>query len=634
MKLPMLEELNTSREWLDTFSGYNHNLRIGEGEFYDMTNLSSDNFPILSPRSQRGVYKSSETPETPTIRGIIDKGSLCYVDGEHLYYNGYPVDGVKLSVDYDENRNLLQKSLISMGAYVIILPDKIYVNTQQLSDYGNIEHHVTTSSKLDFTLCTVDGLDYTEYGIGDKAPTVPEEEEDNENGATEEGGTTEEKAKIPLWLDTSEGGIALKQYSTSTKTWNTIPTVYVKIHGEASGIGSGFSVGDGVTISGISDPEKSDLNGTQVIWAKGEDYIVIKGIIKSFVSQETPICISRWMPNFDYIVESKNRLWGCKYGFAYGGKAIKYDESTGIYSTVDVYSTGVVNQIYACKLGDFKNWNSFSGISTDSYVVSLGTDGVFTGAVNHLGYPIFFKENCMHKVYGDSLPFGVQDTACRGVQNGCARSLAIVNETLYYKARSGICAYDGSLPMEISSALGDISYSDAVAGALGNKYYVSMKSEDDTYHLFVYDTKKNMWHKEDNTRATAFCNCRGDLYYIDHYTGRIMTVKGYGMAREDKPIKWSATTGVMGTDSPDKKYISRLDVRMKLSVGARVTFYAEYDSSGEAEYLFSTPPYSDIKSFAVPIKPKRCDHMRLHIVGEGDAKIFSICKTVEWGSDV
>ena len=41
----------------------------------------------------------------------------------------------------------------------------------------------------------------------------------------------------------------------------------------------------------------------------------------------------------------------------------------------------------------------------------------------------------------------------------------------------------------------------------------------------------------------------------------------------------------------------------------------------------------DLKSFAVPIKPKRCDHMRLKIVGEGEAKIFSICKTVEWGSD-
>ena len=39
MKLPELIELSTSREMVDVFGGYNHNLRIGEGEFYDMTNL-------------------------------------------------------------------------------------------------------------------------------------------------------------------------------------------------------------------------------------------------------------------------------------------------------------------------------------------------------------------------------------------------------------------------------------------------------------------------------------------------------------------------------------------------------------------------------------------------------------------
>jgi hypothetical protein len=41
----------------------------------------------------------------------------------------------------------------------------------------------------------------------------------------------------------------------------------------------------------------------------------------------------------------------------------------------------------------------------------------------------------------------------------------------------------------------------------------------------------------------------------------------------------------------------------------------------------------DLKSFAVPVRPRRCDHMRLKIKGSGEAKIFSICKTIEGGSD-
>ena len=56
MKYPVLQELATSRDMVDVFKGYNHNLRIGAGEFYDMTNLTSDDYPVLSPRHQRGVY--------------------------------------------------------------------------------------------------------------------------------------------------------------------------------------------------------------------------------------------------------------------------------------------------------------------------------------------------------------------------------------------------------------------------------------------------------------------------------------------------------------------------------------------------------------------------------------------------
>jgi hypothetical protein len=273
------------------------------------------------------------------------------------------------------------------------------------------------------------------------------------------------------------------------------------------------------------------------------------------------------------------------------------------------------------------------GISTDSYAATVGTDGQFTGAVTHLGYPLFFKENYMHKVYGNyPANYQIQSTACRGVQKGCERSLSIVNEVLYYKARSGVCAYDGSLPTEVSSALGEVAYHNAVAGALGNKYYISMMDNEGAYHLFVYDTMKAMWHREDDTEAREFCNCRGDLYYIDHADNCIKTVRGTG-ATETAPIKWQAVTGIIGTNSPDKKYISRMDVRMSLAVGARVSLFAEYDSSGEWEHLFTMDGVK-LRSFAVPIRPQRCDHLRLKIIGNGDAKIYSICKTIEQGSDI
>jgi hypothetical protein len=149
--------------------------------------------------------------------------------------------------------------------------------------------------------------------------------------------------------------------------------------------------------------------------------------------------------------------------------------------------------------------------------------------------------------------------------------------------------------------------------------------------LFVYDTKKQLWHKEDDTQVTEFANRRGELYFINYNDKKIETVGGSVGEYAEDTIKWEAATGYIGTDTPDKKYISRIDVRMQLAVGSTVSFYVEYDSSGDFEYLFAMTG-KNLQSFTVPVRPKRCDHLRLKIIGDGEAKIFSICKTLEWGS--
>lgn len=582
MKLPMLNELPTTREMIDVFGGYNHNLRIREGEFYEMKNLSSADYPVLSPRQKRGIYA---TPDKPT--GLLAKDALCYVDGKNLVINNYPID-MGLTTDADS----CPKTLISMGAYIIIMPDKKYINTTDYSDQGKIEATYEDGGPgalLHFEMCKLDGS-YFYPSIGNNAPTAPGDGD--------------------YWIDTSSTPYKLKQWSATKYEWVNIDTTYVRIS-FGSGKALPFEKGDSVTISGLTT--FTDFNGIKVIQDIGSNYIVIEGIMGESRYATDYITMTKQMPEMDFVIESGNRLWGCRYGLDLGGN--------------------FVNEIYASKLGDFKNWQSFQGISTDSYVASLGADGQFTGAITHLGYPVFFRENCMHKVYGNyPANYQVQTTTCRGVQKGCSRSLAIVNEILYYKSRAAVCAYDGSLPTEISSALGDEVYSNAVAGSLGNKYYISMSDANEAWHLFVYDTQRGMWHREDDTQAVDFCNCRGDLYYIDHADNQIKTVKGTGVL-ETSPVTWEAVTGVIGTDSPDKKYISRLDVRMLLTVGTRVYVYIEYDSCGQWEHTF-TMTGTRLQSFAVPIRPRRCDHLRLKIIGNGEAKIYSICKTIEQGSDL
>ena len=635
MKLSKLNELPSTRDIIDVFGGYNHNLRIREGEFYDMKNLTSSDYPVLSPRPQRGIYAPGEDAETPSkVLGMLSKDALCYVveNGTRyadLYINGYKVDFGKTNSVQNRLTNT-PKTLLSMGSYIIVMPDMFFVNTQNYTDSGKIEYlNSELSGTMEFSLCKIDGADYNVTYTGDTAPALPEGKEEYDD--------------LTLWLDTSGKSDVLKQWSSSSKQWVSIATTYIKISfpNSTRDYTKIFSPNDGVTFNipeehlnlpGF-DPVRDLLNNPITVWEVGSNYFVVTGMLNKSQSHKLEyngdtdsglyVNIERRMPIMDFVIESGNRLWGCRYGTARNGE--------------------VVNEIYASKLGDFKNWYSFASISTDSYTASVGTDGQFTGAINYLGYPIFFKENCMHKVYGDyPSNYHIQTTPCRGVQKGCSKSLAIVNETLFYKSRSAICAYEGALPTEVSSALGAMSYSDAAAGAIGNKYYISMKEVNEgKYHLFVYDSQRDMWHREDDTQATAFCTCDGELFFVDYGAdNKIKSINGKNTVRDKRGImdstdtlEWEATTGLIGTDTPDKKYISRINIRLKLEVGTKLYLQIQYDSDGAWEHIFSMSG-TNLKTFTVPIRPKRCDHLRLKFIGQGEAKIYSITKTIEQGSDV
>lgn len=583
---PTVEETRASQQVTDTFMGYNHNLKIMEGEFYDMKNMTSDYCPMLANRGKRGVVKQLENPG-----GILAKEKLAVVDNGKLYYDGVEVPGIELTLG--------EKQLVSMGAYLVIWPDKVFVNTSDLTDHGSIDANVHITSNLKFELCEADGKVIENYATS--KPASPK------NG--------------DYWLDTSTTPHSLKKYYSYSNSWSTVASSYLKL--SATGIGSQFKKYDGVKISGIAYPATEDtdqtlieeydsLNSTKVIYILDENYIVILGLVSELLTLETcDVTIERKSPDLDYVTEASNRIWGCKYG---------------------VVDDKPVNEIYCCSLGDFRNWNEFQGISTDSYVASVGTDGKWTGAITHLGYPIFFKENVMHKVYIS--PIGahqIQDTACRGVQEGCNKSLAIVGERLYYKSRSGIMMYDGSLPVSISDVLGQDKFFDAVAGAVDNKYYVSMRDENHEFGLYVYDTSKELWHKEDNTNALCFTKSGSELFYVDVDSKLLMSVNGT-VGEEEGPVKWSVTTGVIGYNTVEQKYVSRFNIRMKLPKGSSADMFIEYDSDGVWNHCGHMNGVGT-NTFMLPVRPKRCDHFRFRIEGTGDVRVYSISKIFEAGSD-
>ena len=595
MYYPTLKLIPQTSKSVDVFKGYNHSLKIRDGELYDMKNLTGEHYPLLSSRRKRGTVAQLTAPA-----GLLAKSKLVYLDGSRLFYGGQELTGSlsAAGLSISTNSAMLPKKLVSMGAYICIFPDKLYINAEDPDDCGSMEASFTAAGTVSYSLCRADGSAYA-------APTLSATEPQNPaNGA--------------LWLDSSDAVHVLKQYSSDSSSWSAAAEVYVKI--SCTGIGADFQSYDGVSISGCAAPSGSgeavsaqieELNGTKIISARGDDYIVVTGILDGNVSQSGGVEVSRTLPDMDFVTEAENRLWGCKYG-AVNGKT--------------------VNEIYACALGDFKNWSQFMGLSTDSYAASVGTDGPFTGAVTHLGYPVFFKENCLHKVYISPLgAHRIADTACRGVQSGCHESLCVVNETLFYKSRGEICAYDGSLPVSVSSALGGERYGEAAAGAMGDRYYISMKDGSGAWHLFVLDTARGFWHREDAVHALCFARADDELYYIDADTHCLMAELGSTGSAEAE-VDWEAVTGLFGTELAEHKYVGRVNLRMKLPVGSSADMYIQYDS--EPDWCFAGHMEGvGTGSFLLPVRPRRCDHFRIKLKGKGEMKLYSLTKIMERGSD-
>jgi len=515
------------------FNGLNHTLGAGDGELWDMENLTGDYFPLLASRQPRRLYKALEAPG-----GLFSWDGLCWVDGTGFYFQGERKGTVTVG----------KKTFAALGAYIVIFPDKAYYNTVD-GTFGSLEAEWKGAS-LTFTNGKL-------YGEDTGANTI--------------------QAAGVNWADY-------------------------------------FKAGDAVTISGCTvHPEN---NKTPVIREIDGDKLYFYEYVftldgtggDSPYTERGSLSVKRAVPDMDYLCENENRLWGCEG-----------------------------NTIYASKLGDIFNWNVYDGVSTDSYAVDTGSAGRFTGCVSYLGYPIFFKEDHIYKVYG-SIPsnFEVMGSATLGVAEGSAASLAIAGETLFYLSTAGIMAYSGGIPQPIGAAFGMERHQDASAGSDGLKYYVSMAGEDGRHRLHVYDTKRGLWHTEDHTKATHFARWDGNLYFLNEQgeiwiTGNIQTPPE---STAENPVEWWAEFGDFVENNPNKKGVSKIQIRLELDEGAEIRVLIQFDTDGEWRKVNGALGEGVKRSYYLPIIPRRGDHYRLRLEGVGGCRVYSLTREYYSGSEL
>ena len=600
--MPFLPEIPTwEKNVINTqqFLGLNRGLSIADGEMADMLNMSSDNYPVLSTRSSRGIPAfagtdaAEEYPEG--ISGLLGTGKLVVCAGTKVY-----MDGKEMPVSVSDAEDMKPKHLVSMGAYVCIWPDKKYFNIADPSDYGDMGLRWKATGNVTAMMCRKDGTNYDmeQITVADSAPEEPQDKQ--------------------FWLDTSGETDVLKQYSDMYKEWVQVATTFIKIQG--SGIGKNLKAYDVVHLSGVAaagedqgDAKQLEaLNTTNTIYGCGDDYIIVAGILRKTTTLATTLTAEMKIPDLDYVCEANNRLWGC------------------CYKTTD----GVItNEIRACALGDFRNWDKFSGTAADSYALSVGSDGEFTGAYSYRGMPLIWKEGYLHKITG-TMPsnFTLNTLKCRGVQKGSWRSLAMVNELLYYKARTDVMAYDGAMPYAVGERLGAEWYYDATGGNYRDKYYLNMRGGNGQWNVYVLDTVKNLWHKEDEVHVPHMASVDGNLVLaVEDDDGSVLRTVG-NTSNSKENFEWRATFGVFGFQSEQQKYLSRYNVRAQMSAGSYMKVEMQYDSNGKWVHM-GTMKSPRLRTFMLPIIPRRCDHCQLRISGTGTVSIYSVAREYEQGGD-
>lgn len=354
---------------------------------------------------------------------------------------------------------------------------------------------------------------------------------------------------------------------------------------------SGFSEGDFADFSG--DP---DFSGTKelVKITDGRTALVVPSAVEKTIASGE-LRLSRTLPEMDIVISAKNRLWGCRYGIDAGGKS--------------------VNAIYASALGDARNWKRFSGTASDSYAVSVGCGGAFTGAAVLDGCPVFFKKDRILKVAGDyPSRYALCEYTLPGAAEDAEGSVVRIGSAIYYKSPEGVMRWDGGAAVKTDAAIGGEKYSGGAAGRRKNCYCVSMEKEGET-SLLVYDTEKKLWSREDSARALGFAEADGGAY--------LLTSEGLFLCGgEDKKLKWSFVTSPLSAE--DGRSIAPAALKllfMKRADGLRVKI--GYDDSGVYSETALIDKRRDGTAF-VRLTPKLCRSLRLKVEGVGPATLTGV----------
>ncbi len=571
MKYPTISAGKNGSAQTLQFGGLNRRETGNEGEFSDMNNIAGGQNPCITVRKGRAeAFSVKDTSgKEVNIQAMIapkyENGPLTAftgVAGGAFYYNGEktPFEDAGKTLPEDEKMKISGNDicLADFNGVIIICPQMYY--------FSYVPEPDTAVRKMEKGF----------YGAAVKAYSSGNPEEDAE--------VINYLEKANGWGDTFKSGdcIFLKGFEGDLAVNNTVS------------IDSKFEeADDSRPLSVVVQKIEGNKLYFQMTNRRGK-LMVLKNGTKNASGQAATLDVYIPIPDMNWVCVHNNRLWGTN-------------------------PNG--EQIYASKLGDAFNFNTFAGLGTDSWYSEIGTKGGFVGIVSFRDSVVAFKRDFIHHVYGDkpssfSIPTQIEDCGCIDI-----KSAAVAGGNLYFLGYRGFYAYTGGNATLISDKL-NMTYTGAAAMTDGRNYYVHAQRSDGKTEFLKFDAELGAWYKEDDINLAGYVRWNNNLYAAEG--GHVWRLDG-----DNSGVKWFFDTTVITEDTMQTKGVFDLFLRVDNKGGKDISVYILRDN-GETR-LCGTIKDDAFRTHRVPVRFQMGDSCKIRVEGTGDCVIHGIERTVYAG---
>ena len=581
--------LPPAEERIIGFKGLNRRTTVAEGEMSDMLNLSSDDYPVLTPRKPRGQLRLPSGVVRPLrLMAKFEKIALIARtdSGVAFYYDGVKIDAVD---DLSESTQM-----VGINTKICFFPERTYLEISPEGvpgEYGSLELSVSVPSGAAVTINAYNTLVEVPHGSGikyDDAITI--------DGTLTYGSSSREISVVCIVEDIVEGD--------ETDTLYLPANTFIEIVGE--GVSSASLLGATITRGSV--------------------------------------------PRLDHVVEWNNRLWGTKsddntiYACKLGDPTNwQYYQGTSLDSYyaeqgTDGKWTGVAT--FSSHIMFFKE-NSICrvyGTSPSNYQIStMDAFGVESGSrqsVITINDTVYYKSRIGIMAYTGGAPVCISEgfnCEFMGVVAGTEKRKYYASchkkgggyELMVFDTEKGLWHKEDDTRFRSCATIGDKLYyvayneDDAVCSdTLACSEWLSVGSSDSFGYVGIVNPIKA---EED----TATLEWMAQFGPFDEYV-------------EEHKIYSKLALRVLAPDSSDNAIVNENyeeitnDWGEAFEVPRWMKVYISIDEGPWEQVELYEPPGT--RGDFIPIVPRRCDRYSVKVEAQGNFEIKSLTRRVRRGS--